>query len=132
MEAEDPRYKIRLVNGATFWTDMRESWLEARWAQGQGTEFAEEKDDPFEDLRADPNLCFGSYGLHIDSQLDALEKVVQAKAFAKKAVKADDAEVPVHLWNNQIRVPGVPEEQRDIALNALHKLCQRQYLRGLL
>jgi hypothetical protein len=50
MEAEDPSYKIRLENGATFWTDTRESWLKARWAQGQGTEFAEDKDDPFEDL----------------------------------------------------------------------------------
>jgi hypothetical protein len=32
MEAEDPRYKIRLENCATFWTDTRQSWLKARWA----------------------------------------------------------------------------------------------------
>ncbi len=67
MEAEDPRYRIRLENGATFWTDTRESRLRARWAQGPGTNFAEDKDDPFADLRADPSLQFGSYGLHIDS-----------------------------------------------------------------
>jgi len=69
--------------------------------------------------------------LHIDSQRDALEKAVQAKVFAK-AVKADDADVPVYLWNDWVKVSGVPEEQRDIALDALRKLCLRRCLRSLL
>ena len=84
----------------------------------------EDKDNPFAELRADPSLRFVSYGLHIDSQRDALEKAVQAKVFAK-AVKADDADVPVYLWNDRVKVSGIPEEQRDIALDALRKLCLR-------
>ena len=116
MEAEDPCYKIWLENRATCWTDSQESWLHARWAQGPGTQFAKDQDDPFADLRGDTSLRLGSYGIHIDSQCDSLEKVDEAKASAK-AVKADDAGVPVHLWNDRIRTPlGVTQEQRDQAL----------------
>ena len=50
-----------------FWMDTGESWLKAQWAQGLGTDFAEDKDDPFADLCNDPSLRFGSYGLHIHS-----------------------------------------------------------------
>ena len=110
MEAEDPRYKIRLENSATCWTDLQESWLHARWAQEPGTQFAEDQDDPFADLQGNTSLRLGSYGIHIDSQRDSLEKVGKAKALAK-AVKADYAGVPVHLWNDQIRTPlGVTQE----------------------
>ncbi len=99
MEVEDRRYKIWLENGATCSTDLQESWLHARWAQEPGTQFAKDQDDPFADLQGNTSLCLGSYGIHIDSQHDSLEKVDKAKAFAK-AVKADDAGVPVHLWND--------------------------------
>ena len=99
MEAEDPRYKIRLENGATYWTDSQESWLHAWWAQGPGTQFAEDQDNPFADMQSDTSLRLGSYGIHIDSQRNSLEKVGEAKAFAK-AVKADNAGVSVHLWND--------------------------------
>ena len=103
MEAEDPRYKIRLENGAT-------------WAQGPGTQFAEDQEDPFADLQGDTSLRLGPYGIHINSQRNSLEKVGKAKAFAK-AVKADDAGVQVHLWNDQIRTPlGITQEQQDQAL----------------
>ena len=64
MEAEDPRYKIRLENGATFWTDTHESWLRSQWATGPGTQFAADPDDPFADLRGDTSLRVGSYGIH--------------------------------------------------------------------
>ena len=73
MEAEDPRYKIWLENSATCWTDLQESWLHTRWAQGPGTQFAKDQEDPFVDLRGDTNLLLGSYGIHIDSQHDSLE-----------------------------------------------------------
>ncbi len=112
--------------------DTRESRLRARWAQGPGTDFAEDKDDPFADLRADPSLRFGSYGLHINSQREALEKVVQAKAFAK-AVKANDADVPIYLWNNRVRASGVSKDWRDAALKVvLWKFCLRCWLRSLM
>jgi hypothetical protein len=113
LEAEDARYKIRLENGATVWTNTKESWLKPRWAPG---EFAEDQDDPFDDFHAEPTSRLGSYGLHIDSQLDSLEKVVQAKAFAK-AVKLDEANVPAYLWNNWVRAPGTTIERRDWALD---------------
>ena len=133
MEAEDPQHKIRLENRATCWTDSQESWLHARWAQGPGTQSAEDQDDPFADLRASTSLRLDSYGIHIDSQHESLEKVVEAEAFAK-AVKADDAGVPVHLWNDRIRTPlGATKEQRDRALEGFRKLDgHRWFLRSLL
>ena len=98
---------------------------------GPGTQFAEDVDDPFADLRDDPSLRFGSYGVHIDAQHQALEKVAEAKEFAK-AVKADDAAVSKHLWNDRIRCPpGVMEAQRDIALEGFQKLGHMWLLRGL-
>ena len=105
MQADDPNYKIRLEQGATVWTNRSEFWLQLHWAMGLGTQFAEDVDNPFADLRDDPSMRFGSYGVHINAQCDALKKVAEAKEFAK-AVKADDAAVPKHLWNDRIRWPG--------------------------
>ena len=131
MQADDPNYKIRLEQGATVWTNRSESWLRPRWAMGPGTEFAEDVDDPFADLRNDPTLRFGSYGVHINAQCDALKKIAEAKEFAK-AVKADDAAVPKHLWNDRISCPpGVTEAQRDVALEGFRKLGHMWFLRGL-
>jgi hypothetical protein len=131
MQADDPNYKIRLEQGAMVWTSRSESWLQPCWAMGPGTQFAEDVDDPFADLRDDPSLRFGSYGVHIDDQCDALEKVAEAKEFVK-AVKADDAAVPKHLWNDRIRCPpGVTEAQGDVVLEGFRKLGHMWFLRGL-
>ena len=86
------------------------------------------KDDPFVDLRRDPSLCLGSYGLHIDAQRDVLRKVDEAKAFAK-AVRADDAQVPIHLWNDCVKVGGLSKERRDLALDAVQRFCLRCYIK---
>ncbi len=67
----------------------------------------------------------------MDSQHESLEKVVKAKAFAK-AVKADNAEISIYLWNKRIIAPSVTQEQRDAALTVLRKLGHRWFLRGLL
>jgi hypothetical protein len=75
-------------------------------------------------------LCLGSYGLHIDSQLDSLEKVVQAKEFLK-AVKVDDANVAVYLWNNQVRASGITIERQDWALDVFQRIGHRYFLQGL-
>ena len=131
LQANHPNYKIRMEKGATLWTNTTESYLIARWAMGEGTQFAEDADDPFADLRADPSLHYGSYGVHVDSQMDSLKKIAEAKEFAK-AVKADDAEVPKYLWNDRVRCPpGVTKAQRDIALEAFRKLGHRWFLQGL-
>jgi hypothetical protein len=93
-------------------------------------ECAEDQDDPFVDLRTDTLLEFGSLGVHLNMQREVLEKVVDAKAFAK-VVKADDAEVPVHLWNEMIRAPGITTAKRDAALTVLWKLGHCWFLCGL-
>ena len=50
LQADHPNYKIRMEKGATLWTSTTESYLIARWAMGEGTQFAEDADDPFADL----------------------------------------------------------------------------------
>jgi hypothetical protein len=56
-----------------------------------------------------------------------LEQIVKAKTYAK-AVNADDAGVPVHLCNDQIRTPaGTKEETRDAALDAFCALGHRWF-----
>ncbi len=66
LEAEDPRYKIHLVNGATVWTNTTESWLQLRWAQDPGTEFAGDQDNLFANLQSNLKLQIGLYSLHVD------------------------------------------------------------------
>jgi hypothetical protein len=132
MEANHPSYKIRMEKGATVWTNTWESWLWPQWVTRSGTQFTEDQDDPFADMRADPSLRMGSYGIHISAQQDLLEQIVKAKTYAK-AVKADDAAVPVHLWNNWIRTPaGTKEETRDAALDAFRALGHCWFLKGLI
>jgi hypothetical protein len=97
------------------------------WAPG---EFAPEQDDLFLKEKANKKLKMGSYGIHIDSQLEALRKVKEAKEFAK-AVKADDAEIPFHLWNDRIRLEGIPKKRWDAALNGLRKMGHCWFMRGL-
>ena len=128
MEADHPRYKIQLERGAVVWTSTTESYLIPRYAPGQ---FAPDQDDPFANLRDNSTLKMGSYGIHVDAQLESLEKIAQAKAFSK-AVKADDAGIPTHLWNSRVQVVGVTdEESRDRALDAFRKLGHRRFLRVL-
>ncbi len=45
----------------------------------------------------------GSYGVHGDAQRESLRRVEESKDFAR-AVKADDAEIPIHLLNDRVRV----------------------------
>ncbi len=48
-----------------------------------------------------------------------------------KAVKADDANIPVHLWNDRVKAPGISKEKRDAAMTGFQKLGLRLFLRGL-
>jgi hypothetical protein len=52
----------------------------------------------------------GSYGILGDAQLESLRRIKDAKDFAK-AVKADDAKIPVHLWNDRVKAPGISKEK---------------------
>ena len=48
-----------------------------------------------------------------------------------KAVKADDADIPVHLWNARVKASGMSREKQDVALTGFRKLGLRLFLRGL-
>ena len=71
----------------------------------------------------------GSFGLHIDTQLESLNRIKEAKEFAK-AVKADDAEVPVYLWNERIK-SSANEEDRDRALAGFRKFGLSLFIKAL-
>ena len=55
----------------------------------------------------------------------------ESKDFAR-AVKADDVEIPIHLWNDHVKAPGVSKERRDKALVGLRKLRFRRFRTVLL
>ncbi len=101
--------------------------MSPRWVPG---EFAEDQDDPFARVRTNCKLKMGSYGIQVDSQLESLQKIKEAKEFAK-AVKVDDAEIPVYLWNDRIRSPGIIREEQDAALTRFRKLGHQVFMRGL-
>jgi hypothetical protein len=46
-------------------------------------------------------------------------------------VKADDTDIPVHLWNDMVKAPGISKEKRDVALTGFQKLGLCLFLRGL-
>ncbi len=127
MKADHPRYWIKLEDGETVWTHVGKFWLRPCWAPGQ---FAPDQDDPFVKEKGNKNLKLGSYGIHLDSQRDLLCKIQEAKEF-DKAVKADDAEIPVYLWNDRVKSPGITQERQDAALTAFQKLGFWWFVRGL-
>ncbi len=127
LKADHPRYRIKLEDGETVWTHIGKSWLRPRWAPGQ---FAPDQDNPFVKEKGNKNLKLGSYGIHVNSQQDLLRKIQEAKEFAK-AVKADDAEIPVYLWNNRVKSPGITQERQDAELTAFQKLGFRWFMCGL-
>ena len=93
-----------------------DSWLRPCYATGQGNPngFAPE-DNPFADIRRTINASrsrgkIGSYGVLGDAQLESLQRIEEAKEFAK-AVKADDTGIPVHLWNDRVKAPGISKEK---------------------
>ena len=97
--------------------------------EGNPNGFAQERGNLFVKARAEVKPAkLGSYGIHGDAQRELFLKVEEAKEFAK-TVKADDAEIPLFLWNNRIKAPGVTKERRDTTLDsfeswALRGLCR--------
>ncbi len=125
--ADHPNYRLRLEEGWTVTTHIGESWLWPGLAPGRS---AKGHDDPFANVRDDVNLKMGSYGMQVDSQLISPRKIKEAKEFAK-AVKADNANIPVYLWNDRITSPGIMKDKRDAALVGFRKLGQRVFMQGL-
>jgi len=99
--------------------------------------FAPDQDDPLNKVREDvahgvaglPRM--GSFGVHGDAQRKSLRLEEEAKAFSK-AVKADDAEVPMHLWNDRVTMPGLPAETRNTAFDGIRRLAFQFFMANLL
>jgi hypothetical protein len=121
-------------------TSTKEAWLApclASWA-GNLNDIAQDQNDPFSAIslqvelgRSKEKQRMGSYRVHGDAQRKSFHLVEEAKAFAK-AVKADDAEISIHLWNDRVRAPGISKEKRDNALIGLRKLGFRLFRKSLL
>ncbi len=108
-----------MEDGTTVATNMQDAWLTSRMRG-----IAPDRDDPFVEIRkeveAGPSKM-GSYGVHGNTQRELLRLAEEAKAYAQ-AAKANDAEVPTHLWNDRIVMPKITKERRDRALAGLQKL----------
>ena len=136
LRADHPRYQLRLADGTTVGTNTHESWLWPCYATGRGNPngFAP-RDDPFADIWRTINALrsrgkTGSYGVLGDTQVESLQRIEEAKEFAK-AVKADDADIPVHLWNDRVKSPAISKEKQDAALTGFRKLGLRLFMCGL-
>jgi hypothetical protein len=120
--AENSGYIICLDNGHVVDTsktpeDLIPSYVE--W-KGNTNDFVPYVEPPiFIKLRSEMTQL-GSFGTHIYAQRTALWTVVKAKDCAK-AVKADDAGIPLHLWNDLISLAGVTLEVIGVALAAFRK-----------
>jgi hypothetical protein len=122
--ADHPNYQLRLEEGRTVTTHIGEPRLWLGLAPGWSVK---DHDNPFANVRDDVNLKMGLYKMQVDSQLISLRKIKEAKEFAK-AVKADDANIPVYLWNDRIRSPGITKDKRDATLVGFRKLEQRVFM----
>jgi hypothetical protein len=68
--------------------------------------------------------------VHGDAQQESLCLIEETKAFAK-AVKADDVEVPTHLWNYHVLTSRTANKRRDKALTGFRKLGFQFFRQGL-
>jgi len=131
--ADHPSYEICLDCGHVVDTSATSAVLFPSYAEWEGNtnKFAPYVEpDIFTKLRQEMSQS-GSYGMHIDAQNTALRLVDEAKAYAK-AVKADDAGIPVQLWNDRISFAGVGSEVMGVALTALRKLGWLWFMKSLL
>ena len=122
VEANHPRYLVQLEGGRLLDTAEVGATLTPLGP------YTDHSDDPFADARLDL-VRKGSFGLHIDTQRESLNKIKEAKEFAK-AVKADDAEVPVYLWNERIK-SSANKEDRDRALTGFRKFGLSLFIKAL-
>ena len=69
----------------------------------------------------------GSFVIHLDTQLKSLRRLVEEKQCVKMG-KADDADTPLHLWDN--RAP-LPEAHKAESLQLLRLIGHRLFLCAL-
>ncbi len=131
--ADHPSYEICLDCGHVVDTSVTSAVLFPSYAEWEGNtnKFAPYVEpDIFTKLQQEISQS-GSYGMHINAQNTALRLVDEAKAYAK-AVKADDAGIPMQLWNDRISFAGVGSEVRGVALTALCKLGWLWFMKSLM
>ena len=130
MRADHPNYTICLENGDMVHTATMSTVVMPWYAEWEGnTNGLSPYVEPplFAKLRREMSQV-GSFGAYIDAQLMALQAVDEAKAYAK-AVKSDDAGIPVELWNDRIPLVGVSSKVLYSALAALRKLGWLWYMK---
>jgi hypothetical protein len=101
LKSDHLRYQIRLESGEMVDTSEGEAAL---LAPRRRRLVAPDWDSPFNKVLREierEGLKMGSYHVHGNAQQESLLLVDEAKAFAK-AAKADNAKIPMHLWNNHV------------------------------
>jgi hypothetical protein len=119
-QADHPNYVVCLDSGFTVDTAVMDVVLFPSYADSN-EEFAPYVEPTIFTEQRSKLTQVGSYGVYIDSQNTALQSIVDAKAYAK-AVKANDAGVPVELWNDRISLLGIRPEVIVSALRAFREL----------
>ena len=126
-EADHPWYTVRSLSGQHHQLGPNQGFM---FHLPSDPKLAKERSPEFADLRADQSLKIGSFGVYLDSQRFSLQRIKEEKQFAK-AVKSDDAKVPIYLWNKRVEKEGVTPEDRDRALAILRRFGFRWFMRGL-
>jgi hypothetical protein len=75
------------------------------------------------DITSSVRVGFGMVDNNPDAKETAKDRGAESDLARRnreaKAVKADDAEVPVHLWNARIRTPGFTDSDPNVLINHL-------------
>ena len=130
LEAEHPIYLLRLEDGTTIDTSVTPMYLIPTYPPGN---FAPDSDDPSREVQLGLTFNSGLFGLVIDTQCDLLRRIREAEEFAK-ALKSDDAQVLVYLWNECIGgwlSKEESEEARERAFCGFRAMGWRCFMRGL-
>ena len=131
-EAAHPRYVVQCKGGdkRSVNADDRDTAMFPKVVKDPERDMDLDKCEEFRQWRRDmaKDGELGSFGVLMDSQVHALRRIQEEKRYAK-AVKADDAEVPLHLWNDRVTIPGFSDKRRDAALAAIRRVAHKLFLR---
>ena len=125
--ADHPRYTLEMEDGTPLSTTMDKAHLIPTWRWEEDPRSSTSNRAATE---LESEVKRGSFGVRICAQVESLRRIREEKEYAK-AVKADDAEVPVALWSQRISAPGVDPERKERALGALRRLGFRWFMRSL-
>ena len=126
VQANHPVYLLRLEDGRTIDTCDVNVILFPCYSSSC---FAPDEEDPFVDVKLESQVARGSFGIQVDAQRDSLRRIREEKENAK-AVKSDDASIPVYLWNRRIPCHKT-EEDRDRALAGFRKFGLVLFMKAL-